>query len=395
MSQPRKRGLVDLLQEYSLPLIAGVLVALVCANAAPESYQAFVAERRLLPFTILGHPLTLRFLVNDGFMVLFFGLATKEITESMLPGGALNPVRKALNPLLATLGGVLGPVVVFTLALHGVHRLGGFPPDVPFAALQRGWGVPTATDIALAWLAARAVFGAGHPAVRFLLLLAIVDDGIGLVIIAVFYGDPEHAAAPQWFLLVLLAMGLALALRALGVPRWQAYVCLAGPLAWTGLLLSNLHPALALVFVVPFLPGTPLGGRVAPLRRFGHDLKLFVDLGLFAFGFANAGVEFTRVGPLTWIVLGALVVGKTVGITALGLLAKKLGFPLPERMGMRELVMAGFIGGLGLTVALFVATAAYPDPELLSEAKMGALFTGFVGLVAASIARPIGIEKVR
>ena len=393
MSHRRKRGLVGLLQEYSLPLIAGVCAALVYANVAPASYLALV-ERPLLPLSILGHPLTLRFLVNDGFMVLFFGLAAKEITESMLQGGALNPVRKALNPLLATLGGVLGPVVVFTIALRCVYRSGGFAPEVPFAELQRGWGVPTATDIALAWLAARAVFGAGHPAVRFLLLLAIVDDGIGLVIIAVFYGDPEHAAAPQWFLLVLLAMAVALAFRALGVPRWQAYVCFAGPLAWAGLLLSNLHPALALVFVVPFLPGAPLGGRAAPLYRFAHDLKLFVDLGLFAFGFANAGVEFIKVGPLTWIVLGSLVLGKTLGITTFGLLARKLGFPLPERMGVRELVMAGFIGGLGLTVALFVATAAYADPELLAEAKMGALFTGFVGLVAVSIARPIGIDRV-
>ena len=90
MSQPRKRGFVELLQEYSLPLIAGVCVALVYANLAPEGYRALVSERPLLPFTISGHAVTLRFLVNDGFMVLFFGLAAKEITDSMLPGGALN-----------------------------------------------------------------------------------------------------------------------------------------------------------------------------------------------------------------------------------------------------------------------------------------------------------------
>lgn len=415
MSQPKKRGFTNFLQEFSIPLIAGVVVALLYANLAPESYHAIVAWQPFPGRTLLGHELTLHFLVNDVFMVLFFGLAAKEITEAARPGGALNPLRKAINPLLATAGGVLGPIGVFFVALHLAHAQGAFPAEIPFGVLAHGWGVPTATDIALAWLVARAVFGPAHPAVSFLLLLAVADDGIGLVIIALNYGDPLHPVAPAWLLLVAAGMALALGLRRARVARWQPYVLLGGPLVWCGLVLANLHPALALVLVVPFLPGPRRDTGLfvqedeadqaraasrppvehAALQRFGHDVKLVVDLGLFLFAFANAGVELAVIGPLTWIVFSSLVIGKTLGITALGLLARKIGFPLPDRMGVRELAMAGFVGALGLTVALFVAGAAYVDPALLGEAKMGALFTGFVGLVAVLIARPLGIEKVR
>jgi nitrate/nitrite transporter NarK len=96
---------------------------------------------------------------------------------------------------------------------------------------------------------------------------------------------------------------------------------------------------------------------------------------------------------MTWIILGSLVVGKTLGITLLGLLARAIGFPLPERMGVKELVMAGFIAALGLTVALFVAGAAFTDPNLQGQAKMGALFSGFVGLAALLIGRMLGIGR--
>ena len=205
MSSPRR--FVSLLQEFSIPLILGVFVALAAANLAPETYQYYWgaghAGDHWLPFgnlTLLGHPLTLHFLVNDLFMVLFFGIAAKEITESCLPGGSLHPLRKAVNPLLATAGGVIGPVGVFFLALSLSFEMGIYGPEASWSALQRGWGIPTATDIALVWLAARAVFGKGHPAVDFLLLLAVADDAIGLGIIAVFYGDPHNPASPRFYL---------------------------------------------------------------------------------------------------------------------------------------------------------------------------------------------------
>ncbi len=411
MSDTPKRGFLNLLQEFSIPLLTGVAVAMLAANLAPEWYHHAV---HWAPFgediKVFGYTLDLHFVVNDIFMVFFFGIAAKEITEACLPGGDLNPPAKAMNPLIATLGGVFGPVGAFFLGLHLLFAVGIYETGVDdYSALMRGWGVPTATDIALAWLVARAVFGPGHPGVNFLLLLAVADDAIGLVIIAVFYGDPTNPAAPAYLGLVLLGMAAAFAMRRLDVKSWIPYIAVGGPLAWTGLMMAHMHPALALVFIVPFLPGPQrdtgmfkaedeidkMGDEFAedlhmehsPLHNFEHQLKLFVDFGLFFFAFSQAGVALADIGPMTWLILGSLVVGKTVGVTAFGLAAVKLGFPLPDRMGLAQLAMAGYVAALGLTVALFVASAAFVDPVLLGQGKMGALFSGFVGLSAVAIGK--------
>lgn len=398
------KGLLGVIQEYSLPLISGVFVALAVANADPEGYHHLL-EYKLLPWQLLGHDINLHFLVNDIFMVLFFGIAAKEITDAILPGGSLNPPSKAINPLLGTLGGVVGPVGVFLLLVHLFY---GDAPN--YAAVANGWGVPTATDIALAWLVARLVFGARHPAVNFLLLLAVADDAIGLGIIAVAYPDPAHPVAPIWLLSTLAGMVVAFGLRMAKVQNWVLYILLGGGLAWLGLIQAHLHPALALVFIVPFLPaerpqmgliseeedvkGADPVHRDTPLERFEHTLKLPVDLGLFAFAFANAGVEFSNMGALTWIILASLIVGKTLGIVLLSWLGVKLGFPLPTGMDMRSLILAGLVAGLGLTVALFVSAQAYTDPLLQGEAKMGALFSGVVFVLAFVAAKLLGVKKV-
>jgi Na+:H+ antiporter, NhaA family len=386
MRDEPRRGVVEVMQEFSIPLLAGVAVAMLAANLAPEWYRS---AQHWQPFrlTIYGAPLDLHYFVNDLFMALFFGIATKEIVDACSPGGALNPPAKAMNPLIATIGGVVGPVAVFFGGLALLFAAGIYPRDgASYELLARGWGVPTATDIALAWLAARAVFGRGHPAIQYLLLLAVVDDGIGLAIIALFYGDPLHPVQPSHLVLVLLGMAAAVALRRLGVKRWLPYLALGGPLSWSGLTLAYLHPALALVFIVPFLP------RPA-LDQFEHRTKLFVDLGLFFFAFTQAGVELSAIGPMTWLILGSLVIGKTAGIAGFGWLATRLGFPLPARMTGRHLVLAGYIAALGLTVALFVASAAFTDPALLGQAKMGALLSGLVGVSAVAASRLSGLKS--
>ncbi len=412
----RRHRFVNVLQEFSIPLLSGVVVALLAANLFPEWYEHTIHWRPFGDVSVLGHEVTVHWLVNDLFMVLFFGIAAKEITEACLPGGSLNPPRKAVNPLLSTFGGVIGPVCVFFAGLWLFVQLGVYTPGVhDLAAIHRGWGVPTATDIALAWLVARAVFGQGHPAIDFLLLLAVADDAIGLAIIALFYGDPTLPTEPRFLALILVGMGVALALRRTRVRSWIPYVAVGGPLAWSGLALAHLHPALALVFIVPFMPGPRrdvglfteedevdrMGDELAQdlhihhstLHRFEHHLKLFVDLGLFFFAYANAGVAFAEVGPLTWLILGSLVIGKTVGITLFGLAARAAGFPLPARMGAAELVMAGFVAALGLTVALFVAGAAFLDPALLGQGKMGALLSGAVGISAIVVGRALGMSR--
>ena len=400
----KSKSIIDIFSEYSIPLIAGVFVSLFVANLFPHAYHEIVHHK----FIPTAYWSTLHFFINDIFMVFFFGIAAKEITESFLKGGSLNPIKKAINPLFATIGGVVGPVGVFFLL---THLMG-------LTHLNHGWGIPTATDIALAWLAAKVIFGASHPAINFLLLLAIVDDAIGLGIIAIFYGDPNHPANPIQLLLVFLGMGIAYFLRKKKVNSWPVYVLIPGLLSWLGLYTAHLHPALALVFIVPFMPSdVPENNQSSDhalqssdnnlettehhghstLENFEHSLKLFVDFGLFFFAFANAGVEFSSVSGITWVILAALLIGKTVGIVSLSWIGKLLGFPLPTGMGIKEVVVTGVIAGIGLTVALFVAGVAYTGEifgPFQGPAKMGALLSGLGFLIAWLLAKALKVKQI-
>ena len=310
------------LQANAVPLQLGIVLALLWANLHPDSYERILGTRadtiRLWPgANLFGHPLTIHYLINDGFMVLFFGIAAKEVTESCLPGGSLNPPSKALSPLVATIGGVGGPILVYLLMTHLFWSAGAFANHtttdtlgagddlhighhrqlaavaattaaagnsslrpVTYAEIAHGWGVPTATDISLAWVVAAQVFPLRHPAIDFLLLLAVADDAIGLVIIATVYVDPLHPVEPVWMLLLAVAVAVAASLRRLSLQHWMWYLLLAGLPAWIGLSKARLHPALALCFVVPAMPSKPPLDRpnqLPTLQAFEHSLKGVVD----------------------------------------------------------------------------------------------------------------------
>ena len=410
----RATRLTNIFQEFSIPLILGVLAGLATANIDPSFYEELVDFHLFGESAkVLGHPLTVHFLINEVFMVLFFGIAAKEITDSVLPGGALNPPNKAINPLMATIGGILGPVGVYFLLTALFY--GG---TENFSEVANGWGIPTATDIALAWLVARVVFGSHHSAVNFLLLLAVADDAIGLGIIAVFYPDANHPVEPIWLLLTLAGIATAYGLRRMHVGLWPLYVLVGGGLSWSGLALSGVEPALALVVIVPFLPGPRLdpvllrshtdehpapqsveaadyheGHANSPLDQFEHQLKLFVDLGLFFFAFANAGVALGSINSVTLIILASLILGKTIGVSLFSWVGTRLGFPLPPDMGFGHLAVTGLIAGLGLTVALFVAGKAFPaDSAFQDPAKMGALLSAGVAFLAIGIGRALKLK---
>ena len=408
------------LQVFSLPLIAGVIAAMLMANISPDLYQGLIHTPLTDMWGFLTHCATnhahhaegwkyyttLHFLANDILMALFFGIAAKEITEACLPNGALNPIHKAVNPLMATFGGVAGPIAVFLgiNAVFGEHEW------------RNGWGIPTATDIALAWLVARMLFGKSHSAVSFLLLLAVADDAIGLGIIAIGYPDPLHPT--QWSNLAWLipGMGIALGLRMNKVHSWIPYVGIGGSFCWWGLYSAHLHPALALVFVIPFLPppkrdlglyesadyddnddplcsGATAAHCHSTLENFEHDLKAFVDFGLFFFAFANAGVPLSGVNGLTWILLLSLVLGKCIGIFGCSWVATKIGFPMPAGMTLRHLFVTSLVAALGLTVALFVSTQAFTSADLQGAAKMGAVFSAGAALLAWLSAEIRGVRQ--
>ena len=403
-----KKGFTNFLIEFSIPLIAGVVLGIVYANVDYETYHKLV-DYHIGGASLLGHDVTIHYLINDIFMVFFFGIAAKEITESLLPGGDLNPPSKAINPLLGTLGGVFGPVGVYLLLTHVLYS------GDQATQVATGWGIPTATDIALAWLVARVVFGNKHPAVSFLLLLAVADDAIGLGIIAVAYPkyEPDVMQLLYW---TVPGMLIAYGMRKKGVNTWVPYILIAGVLSWIGLSKAHLHPALALVPIVPFIPGPKRDTGMfeendevdeaqaaghhddhhdhSPLHNFEHQLKVPVDFGLFFFGFANAGVEFSSMNQVTWIVLASLIAGKTIGIFFFSWAGVMMGFPLPKGMGLRHLFVAGIIAGLGLTVALFVAGEAFKGDlsMYMGPAKMGAVFSASAALLAIVLGKMLKVK---
>ncbi|PID36006.1 MAG: sodium:proton antiporter [Rhodobacterales bacterium] len=409
---------------YSILLIVGAILALIWANTNPHGYHHFVEYplwfNDWIGVTIhhwahaygegaahfeygdVHKVVTVHYLINDALMALFFAMAGKEVWEAViLKNGSLRG-KKAATPLVATAGGMLGPITVYLVIAY-------FLGSSTFDAVSRGWAIPTATDIAFSYLVGRIVFGAGHPAVRFLLLLAIADDAAGLIILAIFY--PSGELAPEW---LLVSFGAALLVYLLFnyIPRrmdrgkpdrpmstmvrkrlsWFPYA-IAGLISWYGFVQSGLHPALGLLPVVLAIPHADRAfgifaeaeGHLKDLLNvMEHAIKHPVEVILFLFGLANAGVEFGAIGAPTWLVLAGLLIGKPVGIFLMGwIAARPLKLGLPAGMRIVDLVVVGCVAAIGFTVSLFVASVAFEAGPVQDAAKMGALFS--FGAVAISI----------
>ncbi len=367
------------------PVAAGAGESTVGAGPAPQT------KRRL---SIFQHPLTWEFIINDILMAFFFAIAAKEVWESLLPGGALHNPLTAAMPLVATLGGLIGPVTIY---LAGCWIFGRWDSHA------QGWAIPCATDIAFSYLAARLIFGAGHPVIAFLLLLAIADDAAGLFILAIFYPTDAIDWSQLW--LAGLGMGLAFGLARLRVHSFWWYLAIPGALSWLGFYWAHLHPALGLVPIIPFLPhaGTDLGtfaieelNRNDTLSEFEAWWKNPVEIILGRFGLANAGVALSSMGMGTFLVLAGLLVGKPLGIVLFTKLGQRfLGLKLPQGIGMPEIFVMGIIASIGFTVALFMSTAAFApsDPEL-PTVKMGALLSFVSAILAWIAARLLKLPRI-
>lgn len=408
----------NFLANYSLLLIIGAIIALLWANVTPDSYHHFV-EFVIWDHAPIGHlhdghrTLTLHYLVNDCLMALFFAIAAKEVWEAViLENGSLRG-KKAATPLFATLGGMLGPITVYL----GIAAVLG---SETYSAVANGWAIPTATDIAFSYLVGRLVFGAGHPAVRFLLLLAIADDAAGLIILAAFY--PSGELAPVWLLFSFGAAALVFILfnwlpRKLDTGKqdrpnstwiraklsfWP--YAIAGAMSWYGFMQSGIHPALGLLPVVPAIPHADRAfGFFAEAEEHLHDLlnviehalKHPVEVVLFFFGLLNAGVEFSSMGAATWLVLAGLLIGKPLGIFIFGYIAARpLKLGIPEGMRIIDLVAVGCVAAIGFTVSLFVASVAFDAGPVQDAAKMGALFSFAAAAISIFVGRLLRVEKI-
>ncbi|HUT57102.1 MAG TPA: Na+/H+ antiporter NhaA [Phycisphaerae bacterium] len=312
------RRLADYIFDNALLLIAGTVTGLLWANLEPSTY-GWLQDVCLLSIPCVHlhgeasqHGIGLHYLINDVLMAFFFALAGKEVWEALLPGGSLREARRAAMPIVCAVGGMLGPAAIY---LSGAAALGRFDEFGP------GWAIPCATDIAFSYMIARLIFGRHHPAVPFLLLLAIADDALGLLVLAVFY--PEKPVEPLWLALPAMAVLLGLGLRQIRVKSFWWYLLVPGTISWIGFAASGLHPALGLLPIIPTMPHgrgeteVHWGDAVQydTVHQFGMWWRRPVEVILGLFGLMNAGVAITAVGAATCLVLTGLVAGSRSGLS--------------------------------------------------------------------------------
>jgi Na+:H+ antiporter, NhaA family len=345
-------------------LLLAALAALVWVNGPwSDSYSSVWNRELTIGVGSFAISETLRGWVNDGLMTVFFFVVGLEIKRELVEG-ELNDVRKARLPVVAALGGMLAPALIFV-----AWNLGG--------AGSRGWGIPMATDLAFA-LGVLALLGSRvAPGLKlFLLTLAIVDDIGAIVVIAVFYSEGIEAA---WLGGAAAALALFFLMRGLGVRHPLLYVFPALVL-WVCTFESGVHATIAGVALGLLTPAGSFRDRrvLEQLERRLHLWTSFLVVPVFAL--ANAGVDVgvdalrdAASSRITWGIVSGLVVGKIVGITAATGIALRLGLGrLPEGVTFRQVVGVGAVAGIGFTVSLFVAGLSF-DGRSLSEAKLGIL----------------------
>lgn len=396
-------------------LLVAAAVALIWANSPfASSYHALWH----LPVSFgagsfaISQPL--HFLINDGLMTIFFLVIGMEIRRE-IHEGALSSFRQAILPIVAALGGVAVPALIYVALNADPSRL-------------QGWAVPTATDIAFA-VGVLALLGRNIPGnVRiFLLAIAIIDDIMAVLIIALFYSGGLEISG---FLVAVMGIFVVLGFQRIGVGSAFAYV-LPGAIVWIGLLMTGAHPTLAGVVLGMLTPVLSLPTRERPLdmvvnaaqKLRDHDdandmqgltlplrqlrlaqrellppvvrvqttLHPWVAFGIMPlFALANAGVsmdgiDLSAAGP-QWVMAGvglALVLGKPVGVVGVSWLMVRLGWcQLPSGVSWGGVVLVGLLAGVGFTMSIFIAMLAFESEALLGAAKLGVLSGSLVAAMS-------------
>jgi NhaA family Na+:H+ antiporter len=348
-----------------LPL--GAVIALVWANTEPESYFR------------LSH--TLSFPVNEIAMAFFLALIAQELFEALMPGGALQPWRYRALPMVAALGGLIGSVITFLLYVRLAHQ----------PVLMPAWPVVAAVDIAAGYYLLRLIYPRRSGPVAFLLLVAVMTDVVAMAVVSV--QTPDFEVHPMGFGLLLIALGSAAALRRRRVKVFWPYWLISGTLSWLSLYWMGIHPALALVPIVPLLPHDRRTDDVFadraddhPVHQAEHEWNGLAQAALFLFGVVNAGVIFRHVDTGTWAVLLAALAGRPLGIIAAVALAVAAGSHLPRRMGWSDVTVVALATTSGFTFALFLASAALPVGAVADQVTLGALLTSTGAIVTIYVA---------
>lgn len=349
-------------------LLIVTIISLLLANSPIQSsYIGF------WQFDVGGHSIT--HWINDGLMAIFFLLIGLEL-EREIYKGELSDIKNASFPLIGAMGGFLLPATIFLLFNYGT-------------ATQSGAGIPMATDIAFA-IGILSLLGNRIPISLkiFLTALAVIDDLIAIIVIAIFY-----TKTIIWtnLLIALALFSILLLLNRLKVKTLIPYL-LGGIAMWYFMYNSGVHATITgvlLAFAIPFGNGDKNSTSYI-LQHVLHKPVAFVILPLFAI--ANTCIA---IGP-DWQgglgeansigIIAGLIIGKPLGIFAFAFLGASLGLcKLPEDLKWKNIIGVGLLGGIGFTMSIFITILAYEDATLINSSKIAiiiaSLTAGIIGFL--------------
>lgn len=350
-------------------LIIAALAALIWANSPWKELYFDLSAFSFGP-EALHLNLSLASWASDGLLALFFFTVGLELKHEMT-SGCLSDVRAAVVPILAAVGGMVVPALIFV----GVVLLLKDP-----GALH-GWAIPTATDIAFA-LAVLSVFGRGLPYEMraFLLTLATVDDLLAIIVIALFY-----SSGLSWLpLAISFALIAAFAYFANRKTMSTPLLIVLGILAWGFMHASGVHATIAGVLMGVSIPAKKLPGEVCSrthhFEEFLRPINAAIVLPIFAF-FASGATIFGEGGgtdvifqPVVFAIVLGLILGKLIGIIGTtAILTKVLRLVIPGELRLRKIFPVGFLAGIGFTVSLLISELSFPDSEHTAGAKFAVL----------------------
>jgi len=396
-----------------LLFIATIAAVIVANSALSQSY--FDLWNMALGVTLGGHEISMDLIhwINDGLMALFFLMVGLEIKRELLIG-ELSSVGKASFPIIAAIGGMAIPALVYVL----------FNLDNP-----KGFGIPMATDIAFALGILMLLGKKVNPALKlFLVALAVVDDLGAVIVVATVYTNQIHA---EYFLHAGVVYGLIWALNLKKVTMLMPYLIL-GIALWIFIHSIGVHATIAgvlLAFAIPisskvdeedFIQATKesveefgknidnipilnhyqidalediaynydkVQNPLVKLEHQLHGLSAFIIMPLFAFSNAGVILNFSTISQNFMIVAGVvagLVIGKPIGIVGFAYLASKLNIvKKPDDLSWDEIIAVGFLGGIGFTMSIFITQLAFLDQEVIDAVKLGIFFASFIAGVTS------------
>jgi len=356
--------------------------SLIAANLPFSKIYTGFWEKEIPLFHALHLPHSIQHFINDGLMAVFFFLAGMEIKREMLMG-ELSSVKQAMLPVIAAISGVALPAIIFLLFNSGTD-------------FRHGWAIPTATDIAFS-LGIVALLGKKVPdSLRiFLTALAIIDDLIAILVIALFYGSAIH-----WFFLlgaVVIAI-LLFFLNKIIKQKWQWLRLLPGVALWFCMYHSGIHATVAGVVFALLLPKDLL-------KVYEKKLHVFVNFIVIpVFVLANTSIalppDFTGAfaSALSWGIIAGLFIGKPLGIAGVSFCMIKSGLAkMPGGASPRQFFGVSILAGIGFTMSIFVSSLAFNNDAAISMAKIAVIAGSFLSMIAGFVwlkcIRPVRFGK--